>query len=767
MRARQKGQALPLGIAMILFGIIGGFVLYNTGQNATDKARLVNAADAAAYSGVVWQARALNFQAYTNRAMVANQVSMAQAVSLQSWLNYGVITGDNLAKALAGIPVINGIAQGVASAIQGVEQVAGPVAGAMLGVVDAVNAGVAAAQEGMFVSTFAATPGIVRGVAAASDPRFTADTAYSVIGALGNLEDWAGFTREVGLDDDEGMQRRADMIMESRDDFTKRRDWSLFGDYIMILPLISLDIDREGETRLVRSEDGSNWEWKAKDTLSFQFKRFRLFRSDKHWEVPIGWGQAFANSSSEGSSIEDVACTDLPSWAGGARCAAWLPDNHVAERFGDVGLRGLGGRESLTDMGHYGGLNPFRDLSPDAIAEDFPTLKLRVEVAMPMAGAVSTDAMGVKGEFVTGTQAPGDVLSSISIAEVFFKPPHAGRDPGEPLEFANAYSPYWDVRLSPVSAAERLAAFSMREHGGTAAPGSTRAPDAGTGSGTGSGYRSGNGLAAYGDGAGGAAGAGGLPAYGELSAAFGTDAGSVAGAAAGHVPGATDLVTEVGARFDGLVVDAAGIADTIREELQEALGNAARDILAGVIGDATGIRTGDELKAWGDARTNGAVTMIAETARNADVVVNEARAMNERIEPYLDAITTDVEILLTDALASYAPELDALRAIVDFDPAALGPDGQPLPVPGEEAIADARRDMRALEGELVDEVAQGIVDAFAAAQGFYVVRLPEARATVRFALKHLRERAVDALDWTPLFGGEDDSLGPVGDLERG
>ena len=83
MLRRESGQALPLGLALVLFGVFGALVLFNTGKVTTDKTKLVNAADAAAYSGSVWQARALNYQAYTNRAMVANQVSIAQAVTLQ------------------------------------------------------------------------------------------------------------------------------------------------------------------------------------------------------------------------------------------------------------------------------------------------------------------------------------------------------------------------------------------------------------------------------------------------------------------------------------------------------------------------------------------------------------------------------------------------------------------------------------------------------------------------------------------------------------
>src|SRR4051812_20366526 len=81
---RQQGQALVLflGFAAALIGIM--LVSFNSGQVTNAKMRAMNAADAAAYSGAVWQARSLNFQAYMNRAMVVNEVTIAQSVSLRS-----------------------------------------------------------------------------------------------------------------------------------------------------------------------------------------------------------------------------------------------------------------------------------------------------------------------------------------------------------------------------------------------------------------------------------------------------------------------------------------------------------------------------------------------------------------------------------------------------------------------------------------------------------------------------------------------------------
>ena len=78
-RRTAKGQALVLflGFAAAMIGIL--LVSFNSGQVSNAKMRAMNAADAAAYSGAVWQARTHNFQAYMNRAMVVNEVTIAQS----------------------------------------------------------------------------------------------------------------------------------------------------------------------------------------------------------------------------------------------------------------------------------------------------------------------------------------------------------------------------------------------------------------------------------------------------------------------------------------------------------------------------------------------------------------------------------------------------------------------------------------------------------------------------------------------------------------
>ncbi len=87
-RKAYEGQILPFAAAFLVLCCALFYFAANTGQLTVEKTRVTNAADAAAYSAGVVQARALNLTAYSNRAIIANQVAVAQALSLTNELNH-------------------------------------------------------------------------------------------------------------------------------------------------------------------------------------------------------------------------------------------------------------------------------------------------------------------------------------------------------------------------------------------------------------------------------------------------------------------------------------------------------------------------------------------------------------------------------------------------------------------------------------------------------------------------------------------------------
>jgi len=84
----QKGQAMVFSLLFLAVAVMTLLILYNQGQLVKNRIQLENAADAAVYSQAKLAARNLNFAAYTNRAMVANEVSIGQMVALLSWVKH-------------------------------------------------------------------------------------------------------------------------------------------------------------------------------------------------------------------------------------------------------------------------------------------------------------------------------------------------------------------------------------------------------------------------------------------------------------------------------------------------------------------------------------------------------------------------------------------------------------------------------------------------------------------------------------------------------
>ena len=81
----QRGQASILVILFLLILLVAGLSLFKVGKLTINKMEMQNAADAVAFSMSTVEARDLNFAAYMNRAIVANEVAIGQMVGLASW----------------------------------------------------------------------------------------------------------------------------------------------------------------------------------------------------------------------------------------------------------------------------------------------------------------------------------------------------------------------------------------------------------------------------------------------------------------------------------------------------------------------------------------------------------------------------------------------------------------------------------------------------------------------------------------------------------
>lgn len=105
-RYYEKGQAMLFGLLFLGVSVMALLILFNQGQLVKHRVQLENAADAAVYSQAKLAARNQNFIAYTNRAMVANEVSIGQMVALLSWAKHYKNVSQFISFPLYNIPIV-------------------------------------------------------------------------------------------------------------------------------------------------------------------------------------------------------------------------------------------------------------------------------------------------------------------------------------------------------------------------------------------------------------------------------------------------------------------------------------------------------------------------------------------------------------------------------------------------------------------------------------------------------------------------------------
>lgn len=484
---RQRGQAIPFGIAGILFATVLALTLFNTGQITGEKMRLTNAVDAAAYSGMVWEARALNFHAYTNRAMVANQVAIAQVVSWASWTRYAKVLAYNANNTIGWIPFIRPFTQALYSGATTVNNVVEQVAPSAVRAMDFLIAALSSAQSVVHVASAATVREVVADVVRANDARYEltalSDGFYAV-----NVAGWSQFASRYGSSGrdnrNDELRRQADIIMSarnqvpagappSRDGWTRDRGWT--EDHRLLAILLGVppewswtarvDLVKAGETRLLDRESDTGdleWDWKAKDTLSFHVRwrswgcrRFRCGWRNHSFEVPLGWAGADASTR----------FGDDGYWSRNRRGENFIANNYY--------LPGMGLGDVSSPISGYSGVRPYYELSDLSNSNTDPRLGLAVEarkrdpylrtstkagVGSPNASEASRNGMD-RGVFHVADRLAGGEISAVSKAEIYFRRPVARDDRRE--EYGNLFNPYWDVRL--VSArTERLAAWGAK-----------------------------------------------------------------------------------------------------------------------------------------------------------------------------------------------------------------------------------------------------------------------------------------------------------------
>ena len=454
---QQRGQALLYGLFFLIAGLAALFFLFNTGQLAREKTKLVNASDAVAYSAGVMHARLLNFDAYTNRAMIANTVAVAQLVSLSSWIQYvdkfaqfgettlnpkftefapsymaALEVGPTAKNALIDSHALNDFAKGSDLIVRNVLMNAQRLA-----------------QEGIKTLQRQAMDEVAQA-------NYRDDGSVSV--DILSTEELSAFVASYA---GEQRTRFAELAKTSadRDPFVPKRNWllpGLWSDCPSATATGRVDwLDRRGGTDLIGFD-----EWKAMDTLS-EKRWIPKSKSDVLCrglaEVPDGWGSQ--------------AAADQPSF--------------------DLNANQFGGSEAANPVSSalalatsseswgYSGLPNFYDLAGDALKRDDPRFRISVSLLRNKTQTATSDgrsAISPDGHLnaYQAVFAGGNSMSAVSTAEVYFQRPdldescsggtRMGRDNcygraslGKGNELASLFNPYWQVHLVQSDDAVRTA----------------------------------------------------------------------------------------------------------------------------------------------------------------------------------------------------------------------------------------------------------------------------------------------------------------------
>ncbi|WP_244940603.1 pilus assembly protein TadG-related protein [Corticibacter populi] len=477
----QRGQVLVwfLAFSVVLALVFAG--VYSVGQATSEKQKVVNAADAAAYSGALTQARALNIAAYTNRAVIANEVLIAQAVSLDSWTHYferATRSYEQEFKALSAIPYVGVVFRALSVIMQAMNKLAQVQEKAL----DVAVPGLIYAWEGLYAGwyTGVVSPAFAAPVmASASNSAAKTVLAQSVATQDGrsdaaphminvaplwarNEMAWQGFTklyRKNGSgagNSGDGRKIAAEMILESRDRFSKERPGSdvaildsFFGNSSMCIPFtLKVGSEKKGDTRLVNYD-----RWEAQDTVELKVKMGPTFCS---WgkgvvAVPQGWGRAVANQTQTRGTRQS-----------GKAAALAYQDTHQ--------MAGYSGIKSIWDVD--------RDASGRPRNEELTYAVAVAKGGEGRAGEIrDSHALGFMDREMTGPLGspdlkPGyenDQIAAIAEARIFFERPVRNslditaaslfRADGN-KEYASLYNPYWQVRLSSPTATTKALVYS-------------------------------------------------------------------------------------------------------------------------------------------------------------------------------------------------------------------------------------------------------------------------------------------------------------------
>jgi hypothetical protein len=436
-RTTERGQALPLAMVLLVAVAAIVFFMFNSGQLVQEKIRLTNTADAVAYSAGVYEARVLNYDAYTNRAIIANEIAIGQAVGLASWAKYVSTAAANISPWANLIPYVGAI---ISQALDAASEIADYITYAFAAAVTLHDGAMYAlkssqlAVHGPANSVALASRWVVmREVARKNDPDVVVDML-----PLG--DDFSAFTQRYESKDER--KRMGQVVQDSRDAFLRSRNWDLG----LVLLCTGIRFSKRGGTELIDLTEG----WSSMDTFSAHMYEIRFTWYGRpycsHEEAPIGYGKAYSDDELDDSGVDYSGSRSVNPDASSEA------EDNIANGF-----------EPITFAG--GAIPEFYDLSQSVMtgsAKNDPRTSLAIRLTKSsgkqrFSGGDSTIKPAGRLALYGGQHAHSE-SAAVSRVEVYFERPDGQNPLSGREEYGSLFNPYWQARLVPVSAAQRALA---------------------------------------------------------------------------------------------------------------------------------------------------------------------------------------------------------------------------------------------------------------------------------------------------------------------
>ena len=435
-----RGFVLVAGLGLVLMSAIGMVALLAGAALYADKQKGSDLADAAALSVATWYAQALNYQAYANRAIIANEVMIAQSLTVLAWIKHLETLTRNTGQVAALFPAVSGVSawlQQATLAARGVTQMA---VSAEVPFRSAYTRALQASQEAMQLAANPfATQSLVNEVIWSGDPRYFGQYLPS--------SDVSRFYRAVRSYSGQERQLQAQHVLSQLDRFTQARGYD---QRLYLLPstgciptstnTLFSRLVRRGGTGLT-----SDWsEWESVDTLSVhrwqRRSRWRRTCSGLTESFPLGWGAAQA-----GTPVERSLMAQAGTGGNGQSLSRARSEGAVVHG--------------------YLGLSAYRDLSDQSVsgrrasAFRIPVL-VRLADNKRLAPSASNSLERLltydpKADSTASGALLGQALWAMSVGEVRFIDPMAG-----PVEhLPSLLMPFWQANLTSVQSQDQGAAI--------------------------------------------------------------------------------------------------------------------------------------------------------------------------------------------------------------------------------------------------------------------------------------------------------------------